>query len=105
MSAEKVVLITGSARRVGAVIARTLHAQNMRVIIHYRSSEKEAKALCDELNARKPKSALTLAADLHDTMSLPKLIQTAADAWGRLDVLINNKDVFGHGAGCARRHY
>ena len=40
--ADKVALVTGGARRVGAQIARKLHAQGMNLVIHYRSSEQEA---------------------------------------------------------------
>src|SRR5690242_9120817 len=45
----KAVLITGSARRVGAAIARTLQAAGANVMIHYRNSEAEAQALAREL--------------------------------------------------------
>ncbi len=38
----KVALITGGARRVGAEIARTLHAHGMHLVIHYRSSKDDA---------------------------------------------------------------
>lgn len=94
MQTEKVALITGSARRVGAVIARTLHANNIKIVIHYRSSATDAKALCDELNAKRPDSAITLAADLNDITQPPKLAADAAKQWGRLDILINNASSF-----------
>ena len=41
----QVVLITGGARRVGAEIARALHAAGARIMIHYRSSESAAMSL------------------------------------------------------------
>src|SRR5689334_22669960 len=47
----KAVLITGAARRVGATIARTLQAAGANVMIHYRKSEAEARALESELNS------------------------------------------------------
>lgn len=94
MQNQKVVLITGGARRVGAVMARHLHAQNMRIIIHYRSSAKDAQALCDELNAKRANSAAILAADLNNTKILPQLIQAANQIWGQLDVLVNNASSF-----------
>lgn len=94
MSNEKVVLITGAGKRVGAVIARTLHAQNMRVVIHYKSSAAPAKQLCDELNALRANSAAILPADLLNTSQLAELVDAAANMWGRLDVLINNASTF-----------
>ena len=47
----KVVLITGAARRIGAALARSLHADGATVVVHYRSSRAEADALCGELDA------------------------------------------------------
>ena len=43
--ATRVALITGAARRIGAAIARELHADGMNVVIHYRGSAGEARAL------------------------------------------------------------
>jgi len=94
MQNQKVVLITGGARRVGAVMARHLHAQNMRIIIHYRSSAADAKKLCDELNQKRADSAAMIAADLNDTKALAPLIHHASKIWGQLDVLINNASSF-----------
>ena len=52
--ADPVALITGSARRIGADIVRTLHSNGFRVIIHYRNSADDARALADSLNAERP---------------------------------------------------
>ncbi|MGB6977529.1 MAG: pteridine reductase [Gammaproteobacteria bacterium] len=93
-NSPKVVLITGAAQRIGAVIARTLHANGMRVIIHYNTSHTAAAQLAAELNAERPDSALTLQADLTQMVQLPKLIQQAAAQWQRLDGLINNASSF-----------
>ena len=56
----KVALITGAARRIGAAIGRHLHEDGANVVIHYRSSADEALTLCDELNALRPNSALSI---------------------------------------------
>lgn len=92
--AGKAVLITGAARRVGAEIARTLHAAGADVIIHYRRSAQEAEALVAELRGRRADSVATLAADLLDVGGLPELAERAAAAFGRLDVLVNNASTF-----------
>ncbi|MHB8425204.1 MAG: SDR family NAD(P)-dependent oxidoreductase, partial [Gammaproteobacteria bacterium] len=60
----KTALITGAARRIGAVIARRLHAAGMNIVLHYRKSEQDARALCDELNAVRRDSAVTAQAEL-----------------------------------------
>ena len=63
---DKVVLITGAAKRVGACIAKNLHSQGMRVIIHYRASESSAKTLVNELNTIRKNSAACLKAELNN---------------------------------------
>ena len=63
---HQVILITGGARRIGAQIARTLHAAGARILVHYRSAAAAAKELGAELNATRPGSAALVAADLLD---------------------------------------
>ncbi|MEW6165778.1 MAG: pteridine reductase [Pseudomonadota bacterium] len=91
-----VVLITGAARRVGAEIARTLHAAGARVVLHHRASAAEAEALAAELNARREKSALTARCDLRDTAGLAAMVTEAVAHFGRLDALVNNASSFFH---------
>ena len=92
--AGKVALITGAARRVGAVIARTLHASGANVVLHYRSSAEEAKKLAQELNGVRPGSSILVQCDLLDVSLLPALVETATRAFGRLDILVNNASTF-----------
>ncbi len=89
-----VSLITGAARRVGAAITRALHDQGMNVLVHYRSSSGDAKALRDELNGKRPGSAQIVQAELGDAEAPSRLVRAALDRWGRLDVLVNNASVF-----------
>ncbi|MGZ0018779.1 pteridine reductase [Nitrosomonas sp. wSCUT-2] len=90
----KVILVTGGAKRVGAAICRRLHAQGAYLIVHYRSSLDEAKALSDELNRQRPESVALAQADLLDTDLLPNLVEKAIKRFGHLDVLINNASSF-----------
>jgi pteridine reductase len=96
MGENKVVLITGAAHRIGATSAKHLHHAGMNIILHYRSSRDAAQALQDELNAQRENSVVLVQADLHSLNALPKLVQEAHQAWGRLDVLINNASTFYH---------
>lgn len=90
----KVILITGGAKRVGAAICRRLHAQGARLIVHYRSSLDEAKALQNELNQTRPDSVALAQADLLDKELLSDLIEKSVKRFGQLDVLINNASSF-----------
>jgi pteridine reductase len=90
----KWALVTGAARRVGAEIATTLHGQGAGVAIHYRGSADQALQLAQELNKRRPGSALTVQADLVQTDQLPGLVDNVMAHAGRLDILINNASSF-----------
>jgi len=89
-----VALITGAAARIGAALARMLHARGYRIAIHYRHSSDAAVRLAAELNAARPESAVTLQADLLDTAAVLGLARSALATWGRMDVLINNASAF-----------
>lgn len=87
---NKVVLITGGAKRVGAAICRELHACGAQLMIHYRSSTNEARSLQAELNLQRANSVAIIQGDLLNTAVLPSLIQETVKHFGKLDVLINN---------------
>ena len=90
----KVVLITGGARRVGAAICRYLHAHGASLMVHYRSSAKEARALQAELNLKRTDSVALIQADLLNLSVLPNLVGDTVKRFGRLDVVINNASSF-----------
>jgi pteridine reductase len=92
--ATKVVLVTGAARRVGAVIAAAFHAEGAQLAVHYRNSKLEAEALVGRLNAARPDSARAFQADLADTAACEALPAAVVRAFGRLDVLVNNASTF-----------
>lgn len=87
---NKVVLITGGAKRVGAAITRALHQQGANVMLHYHTSQQEAETLQAELNQTRADSVAIMQANLLQTADLPKLIQATLQQFGRLDALINN---------------
>jgi pteridine reductase len=91
---DKVVLVTGAARRVGAVIAAAFHAEGARVAVHYRRSRADAEALVARLEAARPGSARAIPADLADVTACERLPDTVVRAFGRLDVLVNNASSF-----------
>jgi len=92
--AGKSAFITGAANRIGAQIARTLHENGANLIIHYRNSKTAALALADKLNQQRKNSAVTLQAELNDIKDMQSLAINAADAFGQLNILINNASSF-----------
>ncbi len=91
---RRVALITGAARRIGAAIARRLHADGYDLALHYRNSAADMQALVAELEAARPGSTLALQADLAEFDRLPELIAKTVGRFGRLDALVNNASAF-----------
>jgi len=91
---DKVVLVTGAARRIGAAIVTRLQQDGARVAIHYRGSAADADELAASFNEQRQDSAATFQADLLDAADIAALI-AAVVAWGgRLDGLVNNASTF-----------
>ena len=93
-SGQPVALVTGAARRVGAVIARTLHAAGYDLALHCRHSVAERDALIAELESQRADSTLGLQADLADSAHIPELVRQTVARFGRLDALVNNASSF-----------
>ena len=91
---EKVILITGGAKRIGAAITRTLHATGASVAIHCHRSEVEANALAATLNAQRDDSARVFQCELGEEAGDKRLIADVVGAFGRLDGLVNNASAF-----------
>ena len=87
-----VALITGGARRIGAAIARRLHSDGFRLVLHCRNSRTEAEELARELGGEAWTSLLC--GDLADCDFLANLVSEAAAIHGRLDLLVNNASVY-----------
>jgi pteridine reductase len=90
----KVVLVTGGAKRVGAVICRRLHGAGASLMLHYRASAGEARLLQAELNHARADSVALIQADLLDLVKLPAIVEQTLQTFGRLDALVNNASSF-----------
>lgn len=93
-SIRPVALVTGSARRLGAAIARSLHAAGYDLALHCRHSRADVDALAAELEAMRPDSTFIQQADLADFDRLPELVARTIGRYGRLDALVNNASSF-----------
>ena len=91
---DKIILITGGTKRIGETICRKLHSEGMNLMVHYRSSEREAQVLQSKLNQIRPGSVALIQADLLDIDQLPTLVGETINHFGRIDSLINNASSF-----------
>lgn len=92
--ADKVALITGSARRIGAAIAVALHKAGFRVAIHCHHSLTEANRLVGELNTLRADSACAFQADLSSDGACVGLTAAVINWAGALNLLVNNASLF-----------
>ena len=86
----KTALITGGAARIGAQIARTLHENNFKIIIHCNQSLEKAQLLSDELNSVIKDSSGVISGNLNNIESISSIVNSIDS----LDLLVNNASVF-----------
>jgi pteridine reductase len=91
---KPVALVTGSAKRIGAEIAKGLHAAGYNLLLHYRDSKEQAEALMNAMNQQRAHSAVCIQADFDSHESVKKLAEKALQQWHRLDLLVNNASMF-----------
>lgn len=91
---DKVILVTGGARRVGAAICRLLHRKGAQLVVHYRDSLLEAQRLQQELEQQRSDSVMLLQGDLLNIASIPTLVEQIYSHFGGLDALVNNASSF-----------
>ncbi|MDV6343429.1 pteridine reductase [Nitrosomonas sp. Is37] len=91
---NKVILVTGGAKRVGAAICRKLHAQGANLMVHYRSSQNDAQMLRQTLEQMRPDSVELVQADLLEMERIPGLVEETVRRFGKLDALVNNASSF-----------
>lgn len=92
-----VMLVTGSAKRIGSAIIKAAHNRGYRVIIHCHQSIEAAKALAASLNITRYNSAAVIQADLNlinDHKTLADFTQIIIETFGQLDVLVHNASRF-----------
>jgi NAD(P)-dependent dehydrogenase (short-subunit alcohol dehydrogenase family) len=91
--AGRKALITGAAKRIGRALALALAEQGVRVVVHHHWSEREAAALCDEIQ-KAGGSAWPVQGDLADAGQARRIFRDAVDQAGGIDILINNASIF-----------
>ena len=87
--AGKVVLVTGASRGIGAAIAVRLAADGAKVVVNYGRSQNEANAVVAQITAAGG-AAVAVKADMGNPAEIPGLFAATVQAFGRIDVLVNN---------------
>src|SRR4029077_3239546 len=86
---NRVALVTGSAKRLGRAIALRLAREGADVVIHYHSSQTEAREAVSEVE-KLGQRGIALDADLASVSEIQRLFQQVSGHFGRLDILVNS---------------
>lgn len=86
----KTALVTGSSKRIGEAIVEDLVANGFNVVVHYADDEGIAQKLVEELGGK----TSALRADFRDSEAARSLFKEALQAFGPIDLLVNNASIF-----------
>ncbi|KAJ8639488.1 hypothetical protein MRB53_016182 [Persea americana] len=87
-----VVIVTGASRGIGKAIALAMGKAGCKVLVNYARSSKEAEEVSKEIEVSGGQ-ALTYGGDVSKEADVESMIKTAVDAWGTVDILINNAGI------------
>ena len=90
---NKVVLVTGAGKGIGAAVAFRFAEAGADVLVHYRSSREKAEKTCARIEAL-GRRAVTIQADLSKTEQVMNLIKQTLDVFGKIDILVNNAGAY-----------
>lgn len=89
---NKVALVTGASRGIGAAIAERLAAEGFTVLVNYSRGAAEAEALVQKIQ-QAGGNAMSAQADVSDAAAVRKMFDSAEQAFGGIDVLVNNAGI------------
>jgi len=91
---DKVAIVTGASKGIGAGISKALAAEGAAVVVNYASSRSDADAVVETIS-RAGGKAIAVQGDVRKEADAQGLIDAAINAFGQLDVLVNNSGVYG----------
>ena len=90
---DKVALVTGGSKGIGAAIARQLAAEGAKVVVSYLSDREGAEQVVAAIDAAAGE-ALAVAADVTSQAGVEALVSTTLAHYGQLDIVVNNAGVY-----------
>ena len=90
---DKVAVVTGASKGIGAAIAKAFAAEGAAIVINYAASRRDADAVVADIAATGGK-AYAIQADVSKSEDVKRLIADTRDAFGRIDILVNNAGIY-----------
>lgn len=90
---NKVVLITGASRGIGAEVAKVFASNNYNVVINYNNSPDVALKLKEEIENKYHVTAICIKCDVSNELEVKSMVEKAIDTFGHIDVLVNNAGI------------
>src|ERR671925_466875 len=90
---NKVAVVTGASKGIGAGIAKEFAAEGASVVVNYASAKQDADRVVDEISKRGGK-AIAVQANVAKKADVERLLAEAEKAFGKIDILVNNAGVY-----------
>jgi 3-oxoacyl-[acyl-carrier protein] reductase len=90
---DKVAIVTGASKGIGAAIARQLAADGAKLVVNYASSKSGADRVVADIESAGG-TAIAVGADVTNTAEVESLVRAAIDRFGRLDIVVNNAGIY-----------
>ena len=90
---DRVAIVTGASKGIGAEMARMLAAEGAKVVVNYASSKRDADTVVAGIEAAGGQ-AVAVGADVTNRAQVESLVKTAIDHFGRLDIVVNNAGIY-----------
>src|SRR3954471_23205103 len=95
--ANKIAVVTGASKGIGAGIAKSLAAAGASVVVNYASAKAGADKVVEEIVSNGGK-AIAVQGDVSKSADISRLFEETKSAFGAVDVLVNNAGVYKFGA-------
>src|SRR2546426_3195041 len=90
---DKVAVVTGASKGIGAGIAKQLAAEGAAVVVNYASAKTDADKVVDEI-AKRGGKAIAVQGNVAKKQEVEQLFSAAKKAFGKIDILVNNAGVY-----------
>lgn len=90
---NKVMIVTGGSRGIGASICRSASEQGAKVLVNYVSNSESAASVVKNIE-RNGGDAIAVQADVADMSSVQEMINQALESWSKIDILVNNAAIW-----------